>query len=79
VRRDGWSPKGERRHASAPFGYWRSTTLSFAIDASACRGVRVPGATDAAAFRTFVAKVLLPELRRGDVLVLDNHAAHGDA
>jgi transposase len=38
-----------------------------------------PGATDVAAFRTFVAKVLLPELRRGDVLVLDNLAAHGDA
>ena len=38
-----------------------------------------PGATDGAAFRTFVDKLLLPELRRGDVLVLDNLAAHRDA
>ena len=38
-----------------------------------------PGATDAAAFRTFVAELLLPALRRSDVLVLDNLAAHGDA
>jgi transposase len=38
-----------------------------------------PGATDGAAFRTFVERVLAPELRPGDVVVLDNLAAHRDA
>ena len=38
-----------------------------------------PGATDGAAFRTFVIAVLLPELRRGNVLILDNLAAHHDS
>lgn len=80
TRRCGWAPKGERRHATAPFGHWNSTTLAAAIDA---RGVVAsfvyPGATDGAAFRTFVEKVLLPELRRGDVLALDNLGSHADA
>jgi transposase len=80
VRRAGWSEKGARCHASAPFGHWNSTTVSFAIDASGVvAAFAYPGATDAAAFRTFVEKLLLPELRRGDVLILDHLAAHGDA
>jgi transposase len=80
TRLRGWALKGERRHASAPFGHWNSTTLAAAIDAhGVVAAFAYPGATDAAAFRTFAEKVLLPELRRGDVLVLDNLAAHGDA
>jgi transposase len=38
-----------------------------------------PGATDGAAFATFATAVLLPELRPGDVVILDNLAAHRHA
>lgn len=80
TRLRGWAPEGERCHASAPFGHWRTTTVAAAIDADGVvAAFMYPGATDGAAFRVFVEKLLLPELRRGDVLVLDNLAAHRDA
>jgi transposase len=79
TRLRGWARKGERRHASAPFGHWNTTTLTAAIDAGGVvAAFAYPGATDGAAFRTFAEKVLLKELRPTDVLVLDNLAAHRD-
>ena len=35
-----------------------------------------PGATDTAAFQTYVETVLVPELRAGDVVVFDNLSPH---
>lgn len=50
------------------------------IVAMRCDGVCAPflfeGATDTAAFVTYVQHVLVPELRSGDVVVLDNLAPH---
>jgi transposase len=44
------------------------------------RGIRaamlLPGATDDEVFRTFVERVRLPELKRGDTVVWDNLGAH---
>lgn len=37
-----------------------------------------PGATDGAAFRAFCQQVSAPQLKRGDVVVLDNLASHKD-
>jgi transposase len=80
TRRCGWAPKGDRRHAKAPFGHWHSTTLAAAVTAGAVLAAFVyPGATDGAAFATFATTVLLPELRPGDVVILDNLAAHRHA
>lgn len=60
-----------------PQAHWRMTTL---IAAVRCTGLAAPllfeGATDAAAFRTYVERVLVPALRPGDIVVLDNLAAH---
>jgi len=39
----------------------------------------VDGATDRAVFQAYVRHVLVPSLRPGDIVVLDNLAAHGDA
>jgi transposase len=36
----------------------------------------IEGATDAEVFRTYVEQVLLPTLRAGDIVVMDNLAAH---
>lgn len=41
---------------------------------SAC--MTIEGATDTEVFRTYVAKVLVPTLRPGDVVVMDNLAPH---
>jgi transposase len=80
TRLRGWAPKGERRHAKAPFAHWHSTTMAAAVTAGAVVAAFVyPGATDGAAFATFATAVLLPELRPGDVVILDNLAAHRHA
>ena len=48
------------------------------IDGStAC--MTIEGATNAEIFRTYVREILLPSLRKGDVLVMDNLSAHKDA
>jgi transposase len=39
----------------------------------------IEGATDAEVFRTYVQKVLYPTLRPGDIVIMDNLAAHKDA
>ena len=73
----GWAPKGERLVDAAPFGHWKTTTLVAGLRAS---GLVAPwvigGAMDGTAFRTYVEEILAPELRPGDVVVMDNLAAH---
>lgn len=70
-------PKGERAWDSVPHGRWRTVT---AIAAVTLDGPVAPfafeGPADSAAFRTYVEKVLGPELRRGDVVVMDNLNVH---
>jgi transposase len=73
----GRAPRGQRLYDAVPQAHWRTTTLIAAVRRS---GMVAPlvfeGATDEAAFRTYVAEVLLPVLRPGDIVVLDNLAAH---
>lgn len=73
----GRAPRGERLYDAVPQAHWRMTTL---VAAARRTGVAAPlvfeGATDEAAFRTYVAEVLVPTLRPGDIVVLDNLAAH---
>ena len=68
---------GERLVAKTPHGHWKTTTL---IAALGIEGVRcstlVDGPIDADLFEAFVAQVLLPQLREGDLVVLDNLSSH---
>ena len=49
--------------------------LAMRLDGStAC--LAIEGATDAEVFRTYVEQVLVPTLRKGDIVVMDNLAAH---
>jgi transposase len=73
----GRAPKGERVHASAPYGHWHTTTMlsSIRLDGTtACMAIE--GATDTEVFQTYVRKVLCPTLRAGDLVVLDNLTPH---
>ena len=73
----GRAPKGERVHASAPYGHWHTTTMisSIRLDGStACMAIE--GATDTEVFQTYVREVLRPTLRAGDLVVMDNLAPH---
>jgi transposase len=70
---------GERVQASAP-GAWKNVTLISGLRTSGVVApFALPGATDQAAFETYVERVLAPELRAGDVVVWDNLSAHKSA
>jgi transposase len=73
----GRAARGQRVHASAPAGHWQTTTMicSLRLDGStAC--MAIPSATDTEVFRAYVAEVLCPTLRPGDLVVMDNLAPH---
>jgi len=69
--------KGERFHSKAPFGHWKTQTL---IAALRCSGLTAPFVIDApmnrVIFETYVETQLVPTLRKGDVVIMDNLAAH---
>lgn len=68
---------GDRLVDKIPQGHWKPTTL---IAALGIEGVRcstlVDGPIDAELFEAFVEQVLVPELRAGDVVVMDNLSSH---
>jgi transposase len=75
----GRAPLGERVQASAP-GAWKNVTLISGLRrAGVVATLAFPGATDQAAFDTYVEKVLVPDLRPGDVVVWDNLSSHKSA
>ena len=77
ARRYGRAPAGERIDAAVPHGHWKVVTLTAAVrlgGVGAC--LAFDGATDAASFETYVRDCLVPTLRPGDVVILDNLACH---
>jgi len=73
----GRAPRGERVHASCPVGHWGTITMisSIRLDGStACMALE--GATDTEVFRAYVAEVLVPTLRPGDLVIMDNLTPH---
>lgn len=77
TRLRGRALRGRRVHASAPCGRWRTTTMisSVRLDGTtACMTIDSP--TDTEVFRTCVAEVLCPTLRKGDIVIMDNLAPH---
>ncbi len=77
VRRYGRCARGERLVDAAPAGHWKTTTLVAGLRAS---GIIAPlvldGPMTGAWFRAYVEQMLAPALSPGDVLVMDNLAAH---
>ncbi len=77
VRRYGRCPRGKRLIATAPWGHWRTTTFVAGLRAS---GIVAPLVLDGPMtgewFRAYVEQALAPTLSPGDVVVMDNLAAH---
>jgi transposase len=80
ARRYGRAPKGERSPGSAPRNYGQNLTL---VAALSLEGLDAPmlldGAMDALAFEQYVTTFLLPALRPGQLVILDNLAVHKQA
>jgi transposase len=77
ARRYGRCPSDQRLVAAVPHGHWRTTTFVAGLKQS---GVVAPllldGPMTGTAFCAYVQPFLAPALAPGDVVVLDNLAAH---
>ncbi len=73
----GWAPRGERLRAKVPHGRWRTTTFLAALHHDRIEAPWVlDGPIDGESFTTYVEKVLVPTLKLGDVVILDNLGSH---
>jgi transposase len=73
----GWSPRGQRLAAKVPHGRWSTMTFLAAlrhdrIDAPWL----IDGPINGQSFRLYVDQVLIPTLRPGDIVVMDNLGSH---
>ena len=77
LRRYGRCPRGLRLRDYTPCGHWQTHTVIAALRVD---GVHAPavfdGPLDNPTFLAYVEQVLVPTLRPGDVVVLDNLAMH---
>ena len=77
TRLRGRAPRGERLVDKTPHGHWKTTTLIAALGISGMRcSTVVDGAVNGDVFEAFVEHVLVPELRPGDVVIMDNLSSH---
>ena len=73
----GWAPLGIRLAAKVPHGHWNTTTFLAAL-----RHDRIDapwlldGPIDGESFQIYVEKVLVPTLRPGDIVIMDNLGSH---
>lgn len=76
----GWGPGGKRLRGFAPHGHWR--TLTF-VGALRLNGLTAPcvfdGPINGKGFRAYVEQQLLPVLRPGDIVIMDNLGSHKSA
>ena len=68
---------GERLVEKVPHGHWTTTTLiaALGIEGIYCSTV-VDGAVNGDVFEAFVEQVLTPQLKPGDLVVMDNLSSH---
>jgi transposase len=77
ARTHGRCRRGERLRVGIPHGHWKTTTF---VAGLTTRGMVAPfvldGPINRNVFETYVERVLAPELREGDIVVMDNLSSH---
>ena len=73
----GWGPRGKRLKAYTPFGHWKTLTFIAAlrhdrIDAPCV----LDGPINGIGFRAYVEQFLVPTLKPGDIVIMDNLGSH---
>jgi transposase len=77
--RYGWAPCGEKAFGKAVHGAWKMVTMLGAIGLDGFRGfANIESGTTSDVFYAFVKHQLVPLLRAGDCVVMDNLSAHRD-
>jgi transposase len=73
----GWAPRGMRLISKVPHGHWNTTTFLAALRHDRIEAPwLLEGPIDGESFAIYVEKVLLPTLRPGDIVIMDNLGSH---
>lgn len=77
ARLHGRSAKGQRCLGAVPHGHWQTSTFIAALRLERVDApFLIEGAANGEVFVAYVGQVLCPELREGDVVILDNLSIH---
>jgi transposase len=80
ARRYGRSPRGERLRSGVPHGHWRTTTFVAGLRlAGMVAPMVLDGPINGLAFQASIDQVLVPELKPGDIVIMDNLGSHKGA
>ena len=73
----GWAPRGHKLLAKVPQGHWRTLTFLAALR---CDRIDAPcvidGPINGASFLAYVEQFLVPTLKPGDIVIIDNLGSH---
>ena len=73
----GWCTRGDRLNAKVPHGHWQTMTFLAALRHDRIDAPFVlEGPINGQSFRIYIEQVLLPTLKPGDVVILDNLGSH---
>ena len=73
----GWAPCGQRLPGKAPHGRWKTMTFLAALRHDQLTAPwLIDGPIDGQSFLQYVEAVLLPTLKPGDIVIMDNLGSH---
>jgi len=73
----GWCDKGQRLRAHAPYGHWKTLTFLAALRSDRIEAPCLfDGPINKESFTEWVRCFLVPVLRPGDIVILDNLSSH---
>src|SRR5271166_7701 len=77
IRLRGRALRGRRLRGSAPHGHWKITTFTAGLRIDGLTAPMVlDGPMNGECFKAYVNQVLVPTLKPGDIVVMDNLSAH---
>jgi transposase len=73
----GWCRKGQRLVARVPHGHWKTMTFLAGLRYNAITAPCVfEGPINGESFRLYVEQMLVPSLKPGDIVIMDNLGSH---
>jgi transposase len=73
----GWAPRGQRLNAKVPHGRWKTMTFLAALRHDRLEAPwLIDGPINGDSFRLYIDEVLIPTLRPGDIVIMDNLGSH---
>jgi len=77
ARTRGRAPRGERLRAGIPHGHWKTTTFVAGLrNTGMVAPMVLDGPINGRAFQAYVDQILVPELKPGDTVIMDNLGSH---